>query len=138
MPLLFPLTLALLHAGTVPRVDESFVKNAGRSAEASAICLMPVAPNPAEALRSKDQAVLAVIDRIDDGVAVVLVGANEREITCPAAALPPEVRAGGAVRLRLDRDRILHIEADPHEDAERATRIGAKLEWLRENRKGKP
>ena len=92
----------------------------------------------AEIPRSQDQAVPAVVDRIEDGVAVVLVGPDEREITCSANALPSGVRAGGAVRLRLEGDRILHMEADPDEDAVRAVRIGAKLEWLRENRKAKP
>jgi hypothetical protein len=49
--------------------------------------------------------------------------------------LPSGIRAGGAVRLRLDGDRILYTEPDPAEDAARAARIGNKLEWLRKNRK---
>ena len=138
MQFLLPLTLALFHAGTDQSVDETFAENAGRSVDASAVCSMSVAPNPAEAQRPEDQAVLAVIDRIEDGVAVVLLGADEREISYPIAALPPGVRAGGAVRLRLDGDRMLHMEADPAEDAVRAARIGTKLEWLRENRGGVP
>ncbi len=88
----------------------------------------------AEIPKSEDQNVPAVIDRIEDDVAVVLVGADEREITCSANVLPSGVRAGGAVRVRLDGDRILYMEADPDEDALSAARIGAKLEWLRGNR----
>ena len=92
----------------------------------------------AEIPRPQDQAVPAVVDRIEDGVAVVLVGPDEREITCSANALPSGVRGGGAVRLRLEGDRILHMEADADEDSARAARVGEKLEWLRANRKGKP
>jgi hypothetical protein len=84
---------------------------------------------------SQDQTVPAVVDRIEDGIAVVLVGPDEREITCPANMLPSGVQAGGAVRLRFDGDRILQMEADPDEDAARSARIGNKLEWLRKNRK---
>jgi hypothetical protein len=119
-------------------VDESFVKMAGRSAEASAACAMPIALSPAEDQQFEDDAVSAVIDRIEDDLAVVLVGADELEITCNANALPSGVRAGGAVRLQFDGDRILDTRADPDEDAARANRIGAKLEWLRGNRDGKP
>jgi hypothetical protein len=133
VPLFLPLTIALLHVG-----DESFVENAGQAIGASAVCSMPVAPDPADALTSGDQTITGVIDGIEDGVAVVLVGADEREITCSANALPFGVRAGGVVRIRLGGDRILHMEADPDEDALRAARIVAKLEWLRENRMGKP
>jgi hypothetical protein len=82
-----------------------------------------------------DQTIPAVIDRIEDGVAVILVATEEREFTCPAGTLPSDVRAGAAVRVRLDGDRISHIMADPEEDAARAERIGNKLEWLRKNRK---
>ena len=85
--------------------------------------------------KSQDQAIPGVVDRIEDSIAVVLVGEDEREITCPANSLPSGVQAGGAVRLRLDGDRILHMEADPDEDGARAARIGNKLEWLRKNRK---
>lgn len=91
----------------------------------------------ADNLGNQDRTVPAVIDRIEDGVAVVLVGTDEREITCSVGSLPSGVRAGGAVRLRLDGHRILHMEADPDEDALRASRIGTKLEWLRNNRGSK-
>jgi hypothetical protein len=138
VPLLLPLTFSLLHVGTVSSVVETVVENAGRPADASAACLMPIAPDPADALRFGDQTILSVIDGIEDGVAVVLVGADEREVTCSADALPSGVRAGGAVRLQLVGDRILHMVADPDQDAARAARIGAKLEWLRGNRDGKP
>jgi hypothetical protein len=115
-------------------VDESLVANADRAVEVSAICSIPLVSTRADALAFEDHAVPAIIDRIADDIAVVLIAEDEREFSCSATALPPGVREGGAVRLLLEGDQIFYIEADPDEDAVRAARIGAQLEWLRRNR----
>jgi len=143
MPLLLQLTLALLCAGTATNEDERVSENGGRPGEVSANCTIPAALAEVSQLNLADAerpaiAVAAVIDRIEDGVAVVLFGMDEHEIACSADALPSRVHEGGAVRLWFDGDGISLIVADSDEDAARATRIGEKLDSLRRSNPGTP
>ncbi|MEY3072745.1 MAG: hypothetical protein RLZZ353_941 [Actinomycetota bacterium] len=70
----------------------------------------------------------AVLDRIEDGVAVLLVGPAEAEVTVPAAVLPTGAREGDWFRLGLTPDPALT-------EARRAD-LAARLDEVRRTRRG--
>lgn len=69
----------------------------------------------------------AVLDRVEDGVAVLLVGPEEVEVTLPAGLLPAGAREG-------DWFRFLVPDADL--TVARGDRIAARLDEIRRTRRG--
>lgn len=69
----------------------------------------------------------AVLDRIEDGVAVLLVGPGEVEVELPVALLPAGARDGDWFRL---------LVPDAELTARRRTELGARLEAIRRDRRG--
>lgn len=74
----------------------------------------------------------AVIDRIVDGAAVLLVGDDERELSVPLHLLPPAVEEGSWLLIDLEGDDLLSAELDPSTTSQSRARIEAKLERLRQ------
>ena len=64
-------------------------------------------PQPAEPVDG-------VIDSIRDGVALILLGDEEREITVPADQLPPEAKEGSRVEAVAETTwRVTVVDAEP-------------------------
>jgi hypothetical protein len=74
---------------------------------------------------------MAVIDRFEGDIAVLLVGSAQRIVDVPREHLPPGVEAGQWLRVQLDGDVLMHAapDADATEDARQ--RIQEKLARLR-------
>ncbi len=71
----------------------------------------------------------AVVDRIeDDRSAVLLVGPGEVELVVDRGLLPPGTREGDWLRV--------HLAADPARTEQRRTAMEARLEHLRNTRRG--
>lgn len=73
----------------------------------------------------------AVIDRIVEGLAVILVGDQETEYHLPVERLPEGAVAGSVVRVRIA-SQIVEIVRDEAGTAEAEQRIAGKLDRLRE------
>ncbi|MBI3953966.1 MAG: DUF3006 domain-containing protein [Chloroflexi bacterium] len=72
----------------------------------------------------------ACIDRIDEGLAVLLVGDDERELVVPLSALPPGAQAGDWLQVELEGGRLVQATLDKQETARRRRRIQGKLDRL--------
>ncbi len=72
----------------------------------------------------------ACLDRIDEGLAVLMVGAEERELVVPLVALPSGVAAGDWLQVELDGERLVRATVDRAETARRRRRIEGKLDRL--------
>jgi len=70
----------------------------------------------------------AVIDRVEEGLAVLLVGAEERELVVPLARLPKGARAGDWLKVALMKGELASAELDPEETARRRARIQSKMD----------
>ena len=81
----------------------------------------------------------AVIDRFEEGFAVLLMGDDERQIEVPRAVLPRGAREGHWLRIELDGEQVLSATIDEEETARTQARIADKLARLRrgEHRKGR-
>lgn len=91
--------------------------------------------------------VLAVIDRIIDGQAVLLIGEEEIEAVVPLKALPPQSAAGNWLRLWLREgsleegfkeglaSALIRVERDDQATQAARARIQQKLELLRRRRR---
>ena len=77
----------------------------------------------------------AVIDRFEEGFAVLLVGTKERQINVPRAQLPRGAREGHWLQVELDGDRFTSMEIDEEETAKAKERIAGKLDLLRKRGK---
>jgi hypothetical protein len=73
----------------------------------------------------------AVIDRFEEGWAVLLVGEEERRIDVPRKDLPRGVREGHWLRVALCCDQIVDAEIDEQETRRVSERISNKLDRLR-------
>ena len=69
----------------------------------------------------------AVLDRIEDGLAVLLVGPDEVEVTVPAALLPAGARDG---------DWFRWLVPDRELTERRRAEVAARLERIRRDRRG--
>ncbi|MBI2866743.1 MAG: DUF3006 domain-containing protein [Chloroflexi bacterium] len=74
---------------------------------------------------------MAVIDRIEGDVAVLLVSRDEREVVAPRAALPTSARPGDWLLVEVEGDRIVRAEVDAQETLHRAERLRHMREMLR-------
>ncbi len=68
-----------------------------------------------------------VLDRIEDGVAVLLVGPDEVEVTVPAALLPTGAQDG---------DWFRWLVPDPELSERRRADVATRLERIRRDRRG--
>ncbi len=73
----------------------------------------------------------AVIDRIENGIAVVLIGEAERQVNVPRKQLPKGAREGHWLKVEMAGDQIIRIELDPEATAAARKRIEEKLDRLR-------
>lgn len=74
----------------------------------------------------------AVIDRVVDGqVAVLLIGAAEREVILPVGRLPRNAKAGDWLRVRIEGDEIVEMSVDVTETETVQRRIAEKMDLLR-------
>ncbi|MDD5370440.1 MAG: DUF3006 domain-containing protein [Anaerolineaceae bacterium] len=73
----------------------------------------------------------AVIDRIEAGRAVVLVGEEEDRLVVPLVSLPAGVKEGNWLLVEVEDDRILSATPDPAEEKAAQQRIANKLARLR-------
>ncbi|MSQ32911.1 MAG: DUF3006 domain-containing protein [Dehalococcoidia bacterium] len=72
----------------------------------------------------------ACIDRIDEGLATLMVGAEGRELVVPLAALPAGIAAGDWLQVELEGGRLVRATVDRTETARRRRRIRGKLDRL--------
>lgn len=83
-----------------------------------------------------DKTHTAVVDRIEDGIAVLLVeddtGTVIEELTPAADALPAEIEAGDVVELTLDGDTITSITRDQAATKARKQRAQNRFDRLAE------
>ena len=80
----------------------------------------------------------AVVDRIEEGLAVLLVGEKEREVPTPLISLPPGVQAGDWLQVELQEGKVLRARLDTKETERRRQRIKAKLKDLLRRSKEQP
>ncbi len=73
----------------------------------------------------------AVIDRFEEGQAVLLVGDQERKMVVPRKSLPRGVKEGHWLRVEVDREKLVSAVIDEEETAKVKQRIAEKLERLR-------
>jgi hypothetical protein len=76
----------------------------------------------------------AVVDRVIDDRAVLLVGPGHTEVHVPAADLPEDVGEGTWVVLDLQLQPPLVLGPDPVLNGERAAELSRRLEALRPDR----
>ena len=74
---------------------------------------------------------LAVIDRVEEGLAVLLVGEKEEERVWPLADLPSGARPGSWLRVRWENGQLLEARLAPEETELARKRIQDKLDQLR-------
>ena len=73
----------------------------------------------------------AVIDRFEEGQAVLLVGEDERRINVPRKVLPRGAREGHWLQVELEGDQLVSAVIDLEETARAKQRVMEKLERLR-------
>ena len=73
----------------------------------------------------------AVIDRFEEGFAVLLVGESERRVVVPRKALPCGAREGHWLQIELAGEQLLSAAIDRQETARARRRVREKLERLR-------
>jgi len=78
----------------------------------------------------------AVVDRIVEGLAVVLVGERETEHHVPVSTLPQGARAGSWLRVTLGNGVITGMSLDDEETETSRSRIADKMKRLRQRGRG--
>lgn len=73
----------------------------------------------------------AVIDRFEDGWAVLLIGDEERKLDVPRESLPQEARERHWLLVELEGDELISAEIDQGETDTTRQRIRSKLDRLR-------
>lgn len=73
----------------------------------------------------------AVVDRYEEGVAVLLVGDDQAELLVSADHLPPQVREGTWLRVQLEDGNLVSAAIDQEETDRVSARISDKLAKLR-------
>ena len=72
----------------------------------------------------------AVIDRVEDGLAVLLVGTDEKEVLARLRDLPEGSEPGVWLRVILAGERLTHAEVDTETTRVRKSRIQQTLNRL--------
>ena len=73
----------------------------------------------------------AVIDRFEEGIAVLIVGVDERRMEVHRRLLPRQVKEGHWLQVEIENGIISSITIDEEETAKVKSRIAEKLERLR-------
>jgi len=73
----------------------------------------------------------AVIDRFEDGWAVLLVGDEERKLDVPRKSLPRGAREGHWLQVEVEGDQLVSATIDEGATAKAKQRVREKLERLR-------
>ncbi|HEX9988191.1 MAG TPA: DUF3006 domain-containing protein [Chloroflexia bacterium] len=73
----------------------------------------------------------AVIDRIEESWAVLLVGESGRVVNAPRSSLPRRAREGQWLLVELEGDEVISAVVDREETERARKRIEGKLERLR-------
>ena len=90
---------------------------------------MPVFPD-----RESDNTQRAVIDRITDGWAVLLVGDREQERRVPEAELPEGAEEGSIVQVRVSGLKVEVVGVDDGATDEKRAEMKDRLSRLKESR----
>ena len=69
----------------------------------------------------------AVIDRFEDGFAVLLVGESNRLVSVPRKQLPKEVKEGTWLKVEFEGEELRSAEIDAEETETARKRIAEKL-----------
>ncbi len=77
----------------------------------------------------------AVIDRIEEKLAVVLVGDEEKEFHVDVAHLPSNTKEGSHLTVTVAEGRLVDIQLDEEATLSAADRIQKKMEMLRKKSK---
>ena len=72
----------------------------------------------------------AVIDRVEEGLAILLIGADEKELLVPLRDLPEGAGPGVWLRVTVEGERLTHAEADSETTHIRKSRIRRTLNRL--------
>lgn len=72
----------------------------------------------------------AVVDRIEEGAAVLLVGDEERELVVPIGSLPKGSSSGVWLRVTLEGEGLKHAEIDRQTTRLRKSRIQGMMDRL--------
>ena len=73
----------------------------------------------------------AVIDRFENGYAVLLVGEANRRVNVPRKRLPKGVKEGIWLKMKIDREEMQSAEIDAEETENAKKRVAEKLAHLR-------
>ncbi|GAJ99748.1 DUF3006 domain-containing protein [Geomicrobium sp. JCM 19055] len=79
----------------------------------------------------------AVLDRIEDGIAVLLVGKNEQEYHVKENELPQGASDGVVLDVQITNDQIVDIAINHEETADQKARISAKMNQLKKKKRWK-
>ena len=72
----------------------------------------------------------AVVDRIEEGMAVLLVGEDERELVVPLRDLPKGTEAGVWLRVLIEGGSLKQAQVDSETTRQRRARIQEKMDRL--------
>ena len=72
----------------------------------------------------------AAIDRIDEGIAVLLVGPEERVLAVSVGQLPPGIQPGDWLKVMIVNGQLQKAQLDREETKQRRERIKSKLDKL--------
>ena len=72
----------------------------------------------------------AVVDRIEEGMAVLLVGEDERELAVPLSDLPTGAKPGVWLRVAIEGGRLKQVQVDSETTRQRRARIQEKMDRL--------
>jgi hypothetical protein len=86
---------------------------------------------------SADEIESAVVDRIVDDVAVLLVGEDESEVTVPRTSLPKDVDEGSWLLIRRSGVGLTVVGMDPAGEERQRERMARRMERLRRQRGGR-
>jgi len=78
----------------------------------------------------------AVVDRLEGELAVLLVGADEVEVTLPVGELGGEAREGAWLLVRVSTTGVEVVGADPAGEARQRERMQRRMARLRAERGG--
>ncbi len=93
-----------------------------------------MSPDPTDPIPDGDHA--AVVDRVTEGLAVLLVGDDETEAHVPVADLPDDVGEGSWLTVTVAGGAVTSIALDAERTAATAERIEGKLDRIRRNQGG--
>ncbi|EZH67066.1 hypothetical protein DH09_03770 [Bacillaceae bacterium JMAK1] len=79
----------------------------------------------------------AVLDRIEDGIAVILVGKNEEEYHVKATELPEGATDGTILDVQATSGKIQDMTINHEETADQKARISAKMNQLKKKKGGR-